>query len=83
MSIYAARKDNALTLMLVNLTDQAITTPLTIDHFAPSGSAQVSLFDAQHKATRQPDLTISGKTDTTIPPASMVLYIIPGTTTGQ
>jgi hypothetical protein len=78
LSIYAARKGDALTLMLVNLGDQAITRPLVLDHFTPGGPAQVRLFDAQHKATDQPEVMLAGKTDYGVPPLSMTLLTIPG-----
>jgi len=62
LSLYAARKGDALTLMIVNLNDQAVTRPLVLDHFSPSGPAQVKLFDKDHKATPQPDVVIASKT---------------------
>jgi len=81
LSIYAARKDNALTLVLVNLNDQAITRPLMLDHFSPSGPAQVKLFDKDHPATRQPNVTLGDKTDYTVPPLSITRLTIPGKVT--
>lgn len=78
LSIYAARKGDALTLMMVNLNDQAITRPLVLDHFSPGGPAQVKLFDKDHKTTHQPDVTIGGKTDYVVPPLSITLLTIPG-----
>jgi hypothetical protein len=81
LSIYAARKGEALTLILVNLNDQAITHPLVLDHFAPGGPAKVKLFDQDHKAAGQPEVTLAGKTDYTVPPLSITLLTIPGKVT--
>jgi len=78
LSLYAARKDDTLTLVIVNLNDQAITRPIVLDHFSPSGPAQVKLFDKDHKATPQPDVAIGGKTDYVVPPLSITLLTIPG-----
>lgn len=78
LSIYAARRAEALTLMLVNLNDQAVTRPLVLDHFAPGGPARVKLFDKDHKATDQPEVTLAGKTDYVVPPLSITLLTIPG-----
>jgi hypothetical protein len=49
-----------------------------LDHFSPSGPAQVKLFDKDHKATPQPDVAIGGKTDYVVPPLSITLLTIPG-----
>lgn len=78
VSVYAARQGDALTVMLVNLSDQSVACPLLLERFTPNGAAQVKLFDAQHKATRQPDLVISAKTDLTVPLNSMLSLHIPG-----
>jgi len=77
-SIYAARKGETLTLVIVNLNEQAITRPLTLDHFAVSGPAQVRLFDKDHQATVQPDVTLTSRSDYTVPPLSITLLTIPG-----
>jgi TfoX/Sxy family transcriptional regulator of competence genes len=78
VSLYAARKGDALTLMIVNLNDQAVARPLVLDHFSPRGPAQAKLFDKDHKATNQPDVVIGGKTDYVVPPLSITLLTIPG-----
>ncbi len=78
LSLYAARQGDTLTLMFVNLTDQAVTRPLVLDHFTVSGEAQVKLFDEKHSATKQPGMAIKSGTDYTFAPASMTLFIIPG-----
>lgn len=78
LSIYAAQKGEALTLVIVNLNEQAITRPLVLDHFAPGGPAQVRLFDQDHKATSQPDVPLASGTAYTVPPLSITLLTISG-----
>jgi beta-glucanase (GH16 family) len=78
LSIYAARKGEALTLVIVNLNDQAITRPLALDHFAVGGPAQVRLFDKDHQATAQPPVTLTSRGDFTAPPLSITLLTIAG-----
>jgi hypothetical protein len=40
LSICAAHKGGMLTIILINLNDQAITRPLVLEHFAPPGPSQ-------------------------------------------
>jgi len=63
------------------LNDQAITRPLVLDHFAPSGPAQGKLLDDQHKATSLPEIMLAGKTDYAVPPLSITRLTIPGQVT--
>jgi hypothetical protein len=50
VNIYAAlRDDGALTMMIVNLSAEAVTAPLTITGFDPSDEAEVWRLDAEHK----------------------------------
>ncbi|MDT8304955.1 MAG: hypothetical protein RRC07_03380 [Anaerolineae bacterium] len=86
VSLFAALDDEeagarTLTLMLVNLADEAQTLPLQLDHFAPSGDAAIWLFDAAHNATSLAAEPLAGGTTLTLPPQSMTLYAIPGTVT--
>jgi hypothetical protein len=80
VSLFAAvdSESGALTLMLVNLADEAQSLPLQIDHFTPSSSATVWLFDASHQASAQPAQTIAANTTLTLPAQSMTLLAIPG-----
>jgi hypothetical protein len=78
VSLYAARKDGALTLMVINLSDQPQRRPITLDHFAPNGRADVRLFDPQHNAEALPALEVSAKFNYTLPPTSVTLLTIPG-----
>lgn len=78
LSAYAATRQDALTLILVNLNDQAITRPLVLDHFVPAGPAQVALFDRDHKAQAQPDVVLDAKSDYVVPPLSITRLTIPG-----
>lgn len=83
LAIYAAQRssDNALTLMIINKTTSTLTTTVTINGLAPSGSAQVYRYDANNLTAivRQADqaMTISGFS-TTFPTNSITLVVIPG-----
>ena len=81
VSLYAARKGDALTLMFVNLGAGAVTRPLRLDHFAVSGDAQSWLFDAQHNPETQAAAGVADGSDFTVPPYAMVLLSIPGRST--
>lgn len=70
--------EGTLTLMLVNLSDEAQTLPLQLDHFAPSDPAAVWLFDAAHEASRLPDVPLASGDTVTLPAQSMTLYAVPG-----
>jgi len=78
VSLYAARKAEALTLMLINLSDQPQTRPLTLDHFTPAGRAEVRLLDATHNATVMPAIEVAATFNYTLPPMSVTLLTIPG-----
>ncbi|MBI5029909.1 MAG: hypothetical protein HZB51_05230 [Chloroflexi bacterium] len=81
ISIYAARKGETLTLMLVNLSDQPQTRPITLDHFTPTDKASVRLFDSTHNATEEAAASVSAKFQYTFPASSVTLLIIPGKVT--
>ena len=78
ISLYAARQKDTLTLMIINLSDQPQRRPIMLDHFAVGGPAQVRLFDKDHPATAQPDVTLTSRSDYTVPPLSITLLAIPG-----
>jgi len=79
LSIYAARKpDGAMTLLVVNLGDQAVTQSLTLQHFVPSGPAEVVLFDETRMAQAMPPVQMSTSFKHEFPRASMTLLTIPG-----
>lgn len=78
ISIYAARKGDALTLMLINLSEQPQSRILTLDHFEPSGRAAVRLFDPTHNATEESAIDVSAKFSYMLPPMSVTLLTIPG-----
>ncbi len=77
VSAYAAKRaDGTLTLVLLNLSEQAQTKPI---HFAGDkkfDDAQVFLFDATHKAEQVGTLKITNGMSVTLPPSSMSLYVI-------
>ena len=79
LSLYAARKpDGALTLVVINLSDQPVTQAITLQHFAPSGPADVVLFDETHAAEAMPPVNASASFKHEFPRASMTLLTIPG-----
>jgi len=78
VSLYAARNGDGLTLMLVNLSERAVTRPLRLDHFEVSGAAQVKVFDASHNATDEPTVKLSSASTYTVPAYSMTLLTITG-----
>lgn len=78
ISIYAARQGEALTLVLINLSDQVQTRPLTLDHWTPIGRATVRRFDPTHNATEESPIDILSQFSYTMPPTSVTLLTMPG-----
>lgn len=73
---YAARRaDGTLTLVVLNLTEQSQTKPLAVSGNTAT-TAQVSLFDAKHKATDMGAIPIHADAQMTLPPQSMSLFVI-------
>jgi hypothetical protein len=75
VEVYAARReDGALTLMVVNLGYEAVSVPLILEGFTPAETAEVWLFDPDHRALslgEQPfgeSITLSAE--------SMTLFIV-------
>ncbi len=77
LSIYAARRDDALTLILINLGPEEQTKPLLLDHAKPAGPAEVWLFDASHQAEKIGDRVITSGDHITLPAQSITLYVVP------
>jgi len=78
VSVYAARRDDgALTLMLINLADDAQAVPVQIDGFEVSGAADVWLFDPDHQAEQIAPAQIGDGGMVTLPAQSMTLYVLP------
>ncbi len=77
VSLFAARRtaDNALTLMAVNLNEEAVTLPLQLTGFTPAGDAQVWRFDAEHQAQQVEDQPLADGTEITLPSQSMTLFV--------
>jgi hypothetical protein len=77
VSIYAAKRDDgALTLMVINRSDQAQTLPVQLHGFTPSGAAEVYRFDERHNAEKIESQPIEDGSKITLPPYSMTLYIL-------
>jgi len=82
LSIYAARKPaGALTLLVVNLGDQAVTQTVWLHNFVPDGQAEVVLFDETHAVQAMPPVNVSAAFKHDFPRASITLLKIPGKVT--
>lgn len=76
LSVSAAlREDGALTVMIVNLNEHAVTTPLVI-RGDPAPEAEVWLFDAEHPAERLGVRALDFAA-LELPAASMTLLVFP------
>jgi len=76
VNIYAAqRADSTLTLMVVNLNDDAREVPLRIDGATPT-QAEVWRLDAGHNAENIGSQPLASESTLTLPPWSATLYVI-------
>ena len=73
---YNVNEDGALTVMIVNLNEHAVTTPLVI-RGDPDPEAEVWLFDAEHPAERLGVRALEFAA-LELPAASMTLLVCPG-----
>ena len=75
LSVYAAlRDDGTLTLIVVNLADDAQTAPLEIVDYDITTPAQVWRLDAEHNAEQLDDEDLSGG-EITVPGQSATLFV--------
>jgi hypothetical protein len=78
ISIYAAkRNDGALTLMVINHSDQEQRLPVQLYGFTPTGVAEVYRLDQTHNAERIESQQIADGSSIAVPPYSMTLYVLP------
>jgi hypothetical protein len=81
LSIYAAqRADNALTIMVINKTTNALTTSVSLNNFEPAGPVHVSQYSSADLTAIHllPDLvTTSSGFSATFPAYSMTMLTIP------
>lgn len=78
VNVYAAqREDGALTVMVINLGDEAQTKTLVLDGVENSAEAEVWRYDAEITAEQIETVTLSGETEITVPARSMTLYVFP------
>ncbi len=79
LPMYAARlEDGALTLVVVNLSDEVKETHLHLLHFLPQGPAEMFLFDEANPALSQSSVSIGDTSDFSFPAYSVTLLKIPG-----
>lgn len=78
LSVLAAlREDGALTLLVINWSDDAQTETLTLTGFEPGGTAEVWRFDAATSAVPVDSEPIANGETLTVPPYSMTVYVVP------
>lgn len=81
LSIFAAqRSDTAVTVLVLNKTNNAVSTSVALANFTPAASAEVWQYSGSDltKITRQPDAAVSASAiPATFPPLSMTLLVIP------
>ncbi len=76
VSVFAAqRQDGAVTLIVVNRGDEAVSVPLNMANYAGGDTAELHRFDVEHQAENMGDVAI---TDLDLPGQSISLYILPG-----
>jgi hypothetical protein len=77
VSVYAAKRpDGALTILAINLKSESTQQTLTIAGLTTSQPADVWLLDAEHNAEQIDSLPLSGETTLTLPPESMILFVL-------
>ncbi len=77
ISIYAARReDGALTIMVINLSDDEKSVPLEINNFPIENPAEVWQLDPAHQAENLGSEVLGN--EVTLPGQSMTLYILAG-----
>lgn len=78
VTIYASlRDDDALALVVVNLTDDTQTRTLALNGFTPGGDADVWLLDPEHNAEPVDAVSVHDGAALTVPPQSATIYVIP------
>ena len=82
LAIYAAQRnqDGALTLMMINKTEQALTSTVTLTNFQPGATAQVYHYSAANLAAivHEPNQAVmAGGFTAVFPSNSITLFILP------
>jgi hypothetical protein len=78
VSIYASKRDDgALTLMVINRSNQEQTMPLQLYGYSSDKAAEVYRFDESHNAEKIEPQTIAAGSKITLPSYSMTLYVLP------
>lgn len=77
VTIYAAKRDDGtLTLMVINLGPDEMSSTLVLDGFTPAGDAEVWRFDAEHTVEQIEAQPVADGSTITVPGQSMTVYII-------
>lgn len=77
VSVTAARRnDGAITLMIVNLSDDPEIRTLDIQDFSPAGAAEVWRFDQEHEAARLDDWQLTDDPGLILPGQSITLLVL-------
>lgn len=85
LAVHAARRtaDGALTIVVVNKTAEALTSPLSLSGFTATGSAHVFRWSGQEKIDQLPDQALSGSAFTATYPAQSVTVFQLGGSVGN
>lgn len=85
VAIYASLRDEdgALLLLLVNKSQNGLTSPVNISNFTPATQAQVYRYSAANlnAIVREADLAVGSSFDVTLPAMSLTLLVLPEQTT--
>jgi hypothetical protein len=77
VSLHAAlRDDGALTILAINVREEPVTAPLSLQGFTPGGDAEVYLFDAEHNAEQVENVTVADGDELTLAPRAMTLFVV-------
>lgn len=78
VTIYAAKRDDGtLTLMVINLAPDEMSSTLSLVDFVAGGDAEIWRYDTDHKVEQIDSEAITDGSTITVPGQSMTVYVIP------